>query len=118
MQHLQDRTKKFALDIIRFCNALPNRPAMRVIRYQLLKSGTSVGANYRAACHAQSRAAFIAKLSIVEEEADETLFWLELLEGMNYQHTSLATLKNEAAQLTAIIIASKKTARSKKTRYT
>lgn len=114
MQNLKNRTRRFALDTIRFCNTLPNEPAYKVIRYQLLKSGTSVGANYRAACRAQSIAAFIAKLSIVEEEVDETLFWLEILEELAYKNNpNLVALKNEANQLTAITVASKKTARRK-----
>ena len=82
MIELQTRTMRFAVDVVRFCNTLPDQPAIRVIRHQLLKSGTSVGANYRAACRAHSRAAFIAKLSIVEEEADESAFWFELLEEL------------------------------------
>jgi len=81
----------------------------------LLKSGTSVGANYRAACRAQSRAAFIAKLAIVEEEVDETLYWLEILEELSFKNNPLLqSLKDEANQLTAITVASKKTARKRK----
>lgn len=77
-----------------------------------MRSASSVGANYRAACRAQSRAAFIAKLSIVEEEADESLFWLELLEELGLgNHNTLQSLKAEADQLVAIVVASKKTSR-------
>jgi four helix bundle protein len=83
-----------------------------VIGKQLMRSGTSVGANYRSACHAQSRAAFLAKLAIVEEEADETQFWLELLAdldlGTRHERTRLY---DEARQLTAIVVASRKTAK-------
>ena len=111
MKNLQDRTRVFALNIIRFCNSLPNHSVYRVIRYQLLRSATSVGANYRAACHAQSRPAFLAKLAIVEEQTDETLFWLELLRDLEYQHDDLPKLLDEASQLTAIIVASRKTAK-------
>src|SRR5437667_2214631 len=80
---------------------------------QLLRSATSVGANYRAACRAQSRAEFAAKLSIVVEEADETLYWLELLEdsGM-FKHGRLAELRKEANELLSIVIASRKTSKS------
>ena len=115
MKHLKDRTKRFALDVIHFCNSLPNNAAYRVIKNQLLRSGTSVAANYRAACRAQSRAAFIAKLAIVEEEADESEFWLELLEEIyTNQNPTLIKLKKEASQITAIIVTSKKTARNRK----
>ena len=112
MKNLQDRTKQFALDVFKFCGCLPDDPAYRVIRYQLLKAASSVGANYRAACRAQSRRAFIAKLSIVEEEADESVFWLEMLEGLGFQENkTLQRLKDEANQLVSIVVASKKTAR-------
>ena len=115
MKHLKDRTKRFALDVIHFCNSLPNNAAYRVIKNQLLRSGTSVAANYRAACRAQSRAAFIAKLAIVEEEADESEFWLELLEEIyTNQNPTLIKLKKEASQITASIVTSKKTARNRK----
>ena len=115
MKHLKDRTKRFAIDVIQFCNSLPNDGVYRVVKNQLLRSGTSVAANYRAACRAQSRAAFIAKLAIVEEEADESEFWLELIEeiGTN-KNPLLIKLKKEASQITAIIVASKKTARNRK----
>ena len=76
---IQHRTKQFALRIIRLVEGLPKNKVTDVIGRQLLKSGTSVGANYRAACRAKSKADFIYKLGIVEEEADESLFWLELL---------------------------------------
>src|SRR5437870_7154303 len=76
---LKTLTKKFALRIIKVSRALPRCPEARVIGHQLLRSGTSVAANYRAACRSRSRADFISKLGIVEEEADETVFWLEFL---------------------------------------
>jgi len=77
---LRDPTKQFALRLVRLYRALPSREEARIIGRQLLRSGTSVGANYRAACRARSRAEFVAKLGIVLEEADETVFWLELLQ--------------------------------------
>jgi four helix bundle protein len=77
-RELQDRTKKFALRIIGAFSRLPKTEAARVIGRQFLRSGTSVAANYRAACRARSAADFISKISIVVEETDETLFWLEL----------------------------------------
>lgn len=76
---LKKRTKEFALRIIKLVNALPNNPAGRVLRNQLLRAGTSVGVNYRAACRAKSKADFIYKINIVEEEVDESAFWLELI---------------------------------------
>ncbi len=73
------RTKKFASDVIIYCNSLPQTAATRVIVYQLVKSSTSVAANYRAACRARSRAEFYSKMSIVVEEADESQLWLEII---------------------------------------
>ncbi len=109
---LQDRTKQFAVDVFRFCETLPSRQAVWVITKQLMRSSSSVAANYRAACRAHSRAAFIAKLSIVEEEADESLFWLEMLEDLGEgAHSSLQELKCEVDELIAIVVASKKTSR-------
>lgn len=78
-KELQDRTKKFALRIIRAFSRSPKSEEARVVGRQFLRSGTSVAANYRAACRSRSRADFISKISIVVEEADETLFWLELV---------------------------------------
>src|SRR6266403_664502 len=78
---LKKRTKAFALRILKLVDALPTTTAGRALASQILRSGTSVAANYRAACRAKSTADFIAKMGIVEEEADETLFWLELLEA-------------------------------------
>jgi len=78
-RQLQDRTKTFAVRIIKAFAGLPKQEAARVIGRQFLRSGTSLAANYRAACRARSAADFISKISVVAEEADETLFWLELL---------------------------------------
>jgi len=112
MSDLRDRTKRFALNVIRFCKTLPDTAECRVIRDQLLRSATSVGANYRAACHARSRKDFIAKLALVEEEADESQFWLELLEKLEVgTNNAVIDLRNEANQLASMIVASKKTAR-------
>ncbi|MCH7782236.1 four helix bundle protein [candidate division KSB1 bacterium] len=112
MQDLKLRTKKFALDIIRFCATLPKRQEYFIIGKQLMRSATSVGANYRSSCRAKSRKDFILKLSIVEEEADECLYWLELVEELNKNKSDMLNqLKNEANELLSIIVASKKTAR-------
>lgn len=81
IEDLKERTKMFALEIIRLTEKLPKNRIADVLSRQFLRSGTSVGANYRAACRARSRADFISKMGIVEEEADETLYWLELLLG-------------------------------------
>ena len=112
-ENLRARTKQFALDCIRLCSTLPNRQEFWIIGKQLLRSATSVGANYRSACRAKSPADFISKMSIVEEEADECQYWLELLEEVwtNGDHPMIKHLEDEAGQLTAIMIQSKKTAR-------
>jgi four helix bundle protein len=110
---LKERTKRFAVDVVRFCSRLSAKPELRAISNQLVRSGTSVGANYRAACRSKSKADFINKLSIVEEEADESECWFELLESLTQpKSTELFRLKDKAHQLVAIMIQSKKTARS------
>ena len=109
---LKRRTKAFALRILKLVDALPRTTAGRALALQIVRSGTSVAANYRAACRARSIADFIAKMGIVEEEADETLFWLELLgESELVSATKLAAIKQEANELIAITVASIKTAR-------
>ncbi|MGD0761392.1 MAG: four helix bundle protein [Candidatus Sulfotelmatobacter sp.] len=106
-QDLKARTRQFALRILRLYRSLPAKEEARILGRQLLRSGTSVGANYRAACRARSRAEFIAKLGIVLEEADETIFWLELLlEGGIIKHEKLDALLKEAEELTAIFVTS------------
>ena len=113
MKSLQNRSKAFALRAIRFCQNLPSTPECRIIRDQLLRSSTSVGANYRAACRAHTRKAFIHKLSLVEEEADESHYWLGLLSDLNIGNPDEREwLRQEADELTRIVVASKRTARS------
>ena len=113
MNDLKNRTKQFALDVMEFCSGLPSKPEYNIIRYQLIRCATSVGANYRSACRAKSKLDFIAKMAIVEEEADEALYWMELLEALGLNAADvLRRLKDEASQLTAIVVASKKTARA------
>jgi four helix bundle protein len=106
------RTKAFALDVVRAVEELPRGRTSDVIGKQLLRAGTSVGANYRAACRARSRREFIAKMGIVEEEADESQFWLELIieRGM-LEASRVAPVRSEAAQIVAIAVASIRTAR-------
>ena len=113
-QDLIFRTKKFALNVIKICNQLPSGNAFNVFSKQLIRCSSSVGANYRAACRARSTADFISKLAIVEEEADETLFWLELIEEMKIvDNTLINSLMKENDELIAIIVSSIKTARKK-----
>jgi len=111
---LKKRTKTFALRVIRLVEALPRTRIGEVIGKQLLKCGTSVGANYRAACRAKSRADFLAKMRIVEEEADESCYWMELIVESNLmKHGYVAALEKEAGELVAIVVASVKTVRSR-----
>jgi len=111
-QDLKARTKQFALRVLRLYRALPAGEEAKILGRQILRSGTSVGANYRAACRARSRAEFIAKLGIVLEEADETVFWLELLlEGGIVKHEKLDALLKEAQELTSIFVTSLCTAK-------
>lgn len=112
---LKHRTKKFALRIIKLVESLPKTQTARVIGGQLLRSGTSVPANYRSACRARSNADFIAKMGIVEEETDESVFWIEMLVDTGSIKSSLvADLLDEGNQLTAIWVASINTARGRK----
>jgi len=109
---LKGRTGQFALRIVRLFQSLPRNEEARVLGKQLLRSGTSVGANYRAACRSRSRAEFVAKLGIVLEEADETVFWLELLlDAGIVQQSKLSALVKEADELTSIFVTSLRTAK-------
>ena len=112
IDELRNRTKHFAIRIIRLFQALPKSAEAQVIGKQLLRSGTSVGANYRAVCRARSKAEFIARIGIVAEEADESVFWLELLEETKILNAKqLEGILKEARELAAIFSASHKTAR-------
>ena len=114
-EEFKRRTKQFALRMIRLGETLPNSRSADVLGKQLLRSGTSVGANYRAACRARSHAEFCAKLGIVEEEADESMYWMELLIEANLVRADLLQdLLREANEITAIVVASLKTARPRK----
>jgi four helix bundle protein len=106
------RTKRFALEAIRLVESLPRTQTGQIIGRQLMRSATSVGANYRSACLARSRADFVSKLGIVAEEADESQYWMELLEESNCASgISTSQLMSEARQITSIVIAARKTAR-------
>jgi four helix bundle protein len=111
-QNLQDRTRKFALSVIKFTEQLQRDDTSRTLGRQLLRSGTSVGANYRAACRSKSKADFISKMSTVLEEADESAFWIELLVDAAKATPQLARpLLTEANELVAITVASVNTAK-------
>jgi len=111
-EELKKRTKAFALRVIRLVEALPNNDTCRVLGRQLLRSGSSVGANYRAACRAKSQPDFISKMDTVEEEADETLFWMELLvESGHVKPARLSKLTVEGEEILKIVVASINTAR-------
>ena len=109
---LKHRTKQFALRIMKLIGALPGTVVGKVVGVQLVRAGTSVGANYRAACRARSSAEFISKLGTVEEEADECGYWLELIvDGELMPQSKIKSLMQEASELTAIMTASIRTAR-------
>lgn len=109
-EELKKRTKNFALRIIKLVNALPKNQTGLVIGNQILRSGTSVAANYRAVCRARSKADFISKLGVVIEESDETTFWLELIiESELLRPESIELLLKESNEITAIMVSSKNT---------
>lgn len=110
---MKSRTKAYANRIVKLCSALPNNWVAQTLGKQLLRSGTSVGANYRAVCRAKSRPDFINKLRVVEEECDESLFWMELLLDNNLvKPPRLSALMKEADEILAIVVSSAKTARA------
>ena len=112
---MKHRTRQFAIRVIRLVESLPKGRTEDVFGKQLLRSGTSVGANYRAACRAKSTADFVYKMGIVEEEADESLYWMELLiETKIMESKKLEPLMKEADELLAITVASIKTAKKTK----
>jgi four helix bundle protein len=112
---LKERTKQFAIRIVAVSRSLPRSREADVIDKQLLRSGTAVAANYRAVCRARSKAEFISKISIVVEEADETVFWLELLSDTGLAPAGkLVLLLKEANELVAICAASLRTAKNNK----
>ena len=117
MQDLKFRTKRFAIDCWKFCKNIPKSREFNAWAIQLIRSSSSVGANYRASQRAKSTADFIYKLKIVEEEADECIYWLELFqEVLDTGSVEIENLKQEANELLAIVVASIKTARKNKFR--
>jgi|SRR4051794_14282748 four helix bundle protein len=114
-RELKDRTKRFAVRIVKLFQSLPSRPDAQILGKQVLRSGTSVAANYRAACRGRSRAEFVARIGVVVEEADETLFWLDLIgEAGIVPEQRLVEIKKEADELTALFTATKRTIRLNK----
>jgi four helix bundle protein len=114
-EQLKQRTKKFGIRTVKVVEKLPAKRAAQTLGQQLLRSGTSVGANYRAACRARSDAEFRSKLGICEEEADESIYWLEMIVELGYVRANLLDdLISEANALLAIIVASIKTSRRKR----
>ncbi len=112
---MKDRTKKFAKQIILLCRKLPKNREGNLIGNQIFRSSTSVASNYRAACRARSKAEFIAKMGIVEEEADETLFWLEIIEEVEiFNRDSSSSLMQECNEILSIVVSSINTARKRK----
>ena len=108
---LNTRTKEFALRVIRLVDAFPNTVKERAVANQIMRSATSLAANYRAACRARSRAEFIVKIGVVEEEADETAFWLELIIDSNIRsEIQVRPLLKEVGELVAIMASSRKSA--------
>jgi four helix bundle protein len=113
-QDFKDRTKQFAIRVMRVCKALSGNRELRPLSDQLLRSGTSVAANYRAACRGRSTAEFLSKLAVVIEEADETAFWLELLgDSGELPREKIAAVLDEARQLVRIFSASKRTTKAR-----
>ncbi|MCD4695561.1 MAG: four helix bundle protein [Bacteroidales bacterium] len=104
IEKLKNRTKKFSVDIIALCETLKNSKATPVVTYQLIKSSSSTGANYRAACRARSKSEFFSKICIVVEEADESEYWLEIIDEANLSNEKeeLKRLTNEANEITKI----------------
>jgi four helix bundle protein len=116
-QEFKSRTKKLALRVIKLVEALPKGQTAGVVGKQLLRSATSVGANYRAACRGKSQADVLHKLAIVEEEADETLYWIELLiEAEIVSEAKLSSLMAETDEIVAMTVASIKTLRGNQSR--
>lgn len=96
VENLKKRTRKFGVDVILFCDSLKQKKASSVVTYQLVKSATSTGANYRAACRSRSQAEFFSKICIVVEEADESVFWLEVIEESD--------LSNDKSELKRLLL--------------
>ncbi len=111
-QELKDRTKQLGVQVIQVVESLPRTLSAETVGKQLIRCATSIGANYRAACRARSKADFVGKLAIAEEESDETMYWLEMLQELKLAEIGkLGRLHQEAEEITRILTASGKTAR-------
>ncbi len=110
---MQQRTKKVALDIILFCDELPRKSSLFILEKQLIRSASYVAANYRAVSRVKSTADFINKLIIVEEEADKTMFWLEMIMELYHRPKKVKPLHSEMEEILKIVVASIKTAKAK-----
>ncbi len=109
-ENFKKRTKAFAVSVIKFCRKLPNNREANIISGQLMRCSTSVASNYRAACRGRSRKEFYAKMSIVVEEADETIFWLEVIKATKLSSSKdLQFLINEGNEILAVVAKSRKT---------
>ena len=114
-EEFKARTKKIAVDVIIYCKSLPKSDEAFIIKKQLIRSSTSVAANYRAVCRARSDAEFFSKLSIVVEEADESVFWLEIIKDAEISNTKeTSSILNEATEILKIVAKSRKTLKDKK----
>lgn len=114
-EEFKARTKKFAVDVIIYCKSLPKSDEAFIIKKQLIRSATSVAANYRAVCRARSDAEFFSKLSIVVEEADESVFWIEIIKDAEISNTKeTSSILNEATEILKIVAKSRKTLKDKK----
>jgi four helix bundle protein len=114
-EEMKTRTRAFALRVIRLANSLPNTPAGNVIRNQMVRCGASVGANYRAACRAKSKPDFISKMGTVEEEADETMYWIDLsIDAGLMKQRRVQGLIDEANEILSVVVSSINTARGTK----
>lgn len=115
VEEFKNRTKQFGLRVINLVDALPKTRTADILGRQLVRCGTSVGANYRSACRAKSHADFIAKMAIVEEECDEAIYWMEMVvESGLMEEKRIIDLKTEANEIVSMVVASIKTARSNK----
>ena len=113
-EQIKYRTKQIGLGVIKLIDELPNKPSTWVVAKQIVRSSTSIGANYRAACRAKSSPDFLNKLKIVEEETDETMYWLEILEESGLIKVDrISDIKKEANEILSIIVASIKTTKNK-----
>ena len=113
-EEMKERTLQLGLRVFRVVDALPRRRASEVIGRQLLKSGTSVGANYRASCRSRSDADFVARMGVVEEEADETIYWLEVTSRSNLLNDAmLRPLIKECGEILSIVVASIRTVKAR-----